>query len=1018
MNNAVVMQNKNRISGNDENEKTGVGPGIRLGIFVSILFLVVFSAIMIVTATKGRNNVLDLAGIRLQHQAQLLAELSNSAIQTADLTLISIGEQKPDDIWSPDIDRSEILHKMQRSILFLDSIENIYLIDPEGRESLNVESGVLQSVSYENSDFFIAHRDNWEEFTSGVVIDPLGRQRIGLTRRITGNNGKFGGVLMGTIDPVFFQSLFFTGQDTEMDMIFLVNVNGLILAAWPYHQVADDADIIGRKITILPALEGFSPDMLKKGGTEVNETASSLIVTYQLRDYSWRILTALHKDKILANWSRNMLWTNALAFLLLAVLVGLVLFTGRLLDRRQEGKTELARSRARLRLIQFIREMTQAAYETEHFHAAVHLCLDRVCHFNSWPGAVCLRRDSGQIIVRHEPDPGGATALPDRDQLTAMADRFHLAEGKWVEASQIQQPSLPNNRPASDQTRLLVTTRMIDANPPMLLFFFADSELDHNQFTQELVSNAAALLTRVFENKKARDELLEAKRLLDESQKMARIGGWEMELDGRRQNWTAETYRIHELDPNLCPDPETGLDCYTAESRERLETAIQKAVQEGQPFELDLELITASDHRRWVRNRGQAHFDQGHVVKLSGTIQDITLAREAEEARSHLEKQLRQAQKMEALGTLSGGVAHDFNNILGAVVGFSELVKMDLPPQHPSHEFMNQVLIGANRAKDLVKQILMFTRKDPQMKKTIHLSGLIEENMKLVRATLPKTVEIKLNLGSTPHPVTVDPTQMTQLIMNLCTNAAQAMPQSRGLLEIAVEAIAIAPWEHDAWEEISPGNYVRMMFRDNGEGIDPSVRSKVFDPFFTTKDVGQGTGMGLAVVHGIVKSHGGFVNIESEPGMGSTFYIHLPLANREKDPEEAAQPGLLPKGRGEHILFVDDEEALVEIGRSLLTRLGYRVTAMTSSLEALNRFRKTPLDFDLIITDQTMPRMTGLDMAREMLRLRPEVPILLCTGFTPGMSAELVRKAGIKSLLMKPLSLKQVADSVHYSLNG
>jgi PAS domain S-box-containing protein len=389
--------------------------------------------------------------------------------------------------------------------------------------------------------------------------------------------------------------------------------------------------------------------------------------------------------------------------------------------------------------------------------------------------------------------------------------------------------------------------------------------------------------------------------------------------------------------------------------------------------------------------------------------EDVTERQRAEEERDLFEERLSHAQRLEALGTLAGGIAHDFNNILGVVMGYTELGLLKLPSDAPVRSYMEQVLQAAERAKNVVQQILAFSRTAEQQRQPIAVVPLLKEVVKLLRATLPSTIEIQEDLDPNCSQVVADPSQLHQVVMNLCTNAYQAMRSSGGCLEVAVHDVQLTlPGERDE------GTYVQLTVRDTGCGMPAEVRKRIFEPYFTTREIGEGTGMGLAVVHGIVTSLGGNVAVESVPGTGSTFRVCLPVRQRVGD-ERASAPAAV-QGTGERVLFVDDEEVLARLGEEMLATLGYRGVATSSSEEALRRFREDPEAFDCVITDQTLPHMTGAELARELLALRPGLPVVLCTGHSELIDEQGARELGIRQFLLKPLDLKQLAAAVAAAL--
>jgi PAS domain S-box-containing protein len=403
--------------------------------------------------------------------------------------------------------------------------------------------------------------------------------------------------------------------------------------------------------------------------------------------------------------------------------------------------------------------------------------------------------------------------------------------------------------------------------------------------------------------------------------------------------------------------------------------------------------------------RAYANKDKdGNIISLVGVHSDIT-------ARKQMEENAKQTQKMEAIGTLAGGIAHDFNNILGGIIGYTELAIDNLAQGNRTQNYLEEILKSAIRAKDLVKQILTFSRKSEEERKPIPLAMIVKEATMLLRSTIPTTIEIRQNIVDTTAMVHADPTQMHQIVMNLCTNAANAMQEGGGLLEISLSSVELTHESVRKYHNVSPGSFLMMKVSDTGTGIDSRIIHRVFEPFFTTKEKGKGTGMGLAVVHGIVKDHGGDIIVESQPGKGTTFTIILPQVLTETSKKEEI-PFDVPTG-SEHILFVDDEEMLTDVGKPILESLGYTVTAVNSSVEALEIFNQSPDVFDMVITDQTMPHLTGYDLAKRILENNPSIPIIIITGYSDTVTAEKVEAAGISALIHKPIRKKEIARTIH-----
>ena len=405
-----------------------------------------------------------------------------------------------------------------------------------------------------------------------------------------------------------------------------------------------------------------------------------------------------------------------------------------------------------------------------------------------------------------------------------------------------------------------------------------------------------------------------------------------------------------------------------------------------------------------VRNKS------GAVINYVSIHRDIT-------RQVKLERDLRQAQKMEAIGTLAGGIAHDFNNILTAIVGYAEIARFTLGQADPVRHNLDQVLDASARATDLVKRILAFSRLTEQKHQPVPILSVVNETIKLLRPSLPATIEIRNEVLLSPEDgvIFADPTEIHQVLMNLCTNAAHAMRANGGVLLISSSRAVVYDSEHSPHSDLEPGSYVCVSVSDTGHGIDPAVMERIFDPYFTTKRIGEGTGLGLSVVQGILKNYGGAITVHGEPGEGAVFEVFF-RSMENHTPIETEAGKALPVGT-ERILFVDDEATLAELGKELLESLGYKVVAKNNSLDALEAFRADPHGFDLVVTDMTMPGLTGEDLAREIIALRPGMPIILCTGYSELINETQAREMGIREFVMKPYMIASFAETIRKSLN-
>jgi CheY-like chemotaxis protein len=389
---------------------------------------------------------------------------------------------------------------------------------------------------------------------------------------------------------------------------------------------------------------------------------------------------------------------------------------------------------------------------------------------------------------------------------------------------------------------------------------------------------------------------------------------------------------------------------------------------------------------------------------------------ESEAKTRESEKQLRQAVKMEAIGTMAGGIAHDFNNLLSVIVGFGELAQADLPDDHPVQYELEQILKAGKRATELTKQILTFSRQEEGEFKPVYLQSLVKEVLKLLRSSLPSTICIKENISADCGTILADATRIHQVLMNLCINAKHAMEEDGGTLSVSLAQIEVTGSSGiPSHPEIEYGMYLDLTVSDTGCGMSALTMAKIFDPFFTTKEKGRGTGLGLAVVYGIVKTHRGIITVSSELGKGATFHVYLPVITKETEPDQKVRE--VVSGGSERILIVDDEEIIVEMLQAMLNRLGYKVTVFTSSIKALNGYEENPEAFDLVITDMTMPKMTGIALARKLLEIKPELPIILCTGYSEIVGKEKARSLGIREFIMKPILRNDLAKAIRKALS-
>lgn len=433
-----------------------------------------------------------------------------------------------------------------------------------------------------------------------------------------------------------------------------------------------------------------------------------------------------------------------------------------------------------------------------------------------------------------------------------------------------------------------------------------------------------------------------------------------------------------------------------------------------QTFEMPFKVSDEKEY--WVEENFIPDIDKkGRVAGFFVLAVDLTEKKHIEEERGKLEKRMLQAQKMESLGTLAGGIAHDFNNILSPLMGFAELLKEDLPDDSPLHEYVEEILKATFRSKELVQQILTFSRQDEKEVVPLKLQPILKEALKFMRSSIPSVIEILSDIDTSCGIVLADPTQIHQIIINLMTNSFHAMETKGGVLKVSLREIEVLRGDQ-GFTKIVPGRYALLKVTDTGTGIPKKIIDKVFDPYFTTKEKNKGTGLGLSLVQSIVKSFNGEIKIYSEFGIGTEMSIYLPIHSQREPGIELSSKKKIRRGT-EKILVVDDEASVLKMEELMLTRLGYTVTPVLGATDALKLVINDPHQFDLVMSDVTMPAMTGLQMAEEIKHLRPDMPIILCSGFSEKLSEEVLKKLDISGFVMKPLIQSDLAQALSNALD-
>jgi len=521
----------------------------------------------------------------------------------------------------------------------------------------------------------------------------------------------------------------------------------------------------------------------------------------------------------------------------------------------------------------------------------------------------------------------------------------------------------------------------------------------------------------ITDRKLAESKLKESEASLRDAQRIANIGSWSIDLSTGTVEMSDEMFNLIGLkDKNEALIVSNHEKFYTPESWQRFNEAVETTRNKGESYEIELKFSDINAKCRDAVARGEAIYGENNkIIGLKGTLQDITGRKQNEKEKKRLEKQLQQSQKMESIGNLAGGIAHDFNNLLFPIIGMSEMLLEDLPEDSLEYENAQEIFTAGRRAGDLVQQILAFSRQSEHKMTPVRVQNVLKEVLKLSRSTIPTNIEIQQNIQQNCGLVMADSTQIHQISMNLITNAFHAVEDKNGFINIELKEITLKDNELPD-SALQPGQYVRLSVSDNGIGMSQNTVHNIFEPYFTTKEKGKGTGLGLAVVFGIVKEYGGDIKVYSEVGKGTTFNIYLPLMEKSSDRIVIDKVSETAVGT-ENILLVDDEVSVAKLESKMLSRLGYLVTVETKSIDALKAFRSNPDFYDLVISDMTMPDMTGDQLAKEILSTKPDIPIIICTGFSERINKKQAETIGVKGFLMKPVVKSEMAQMVRKVLD-
>lgn len=585
------------------------------------------------------------------------------------------------------------------------------------------------------------------------------------------------------------------------------------------------------------------------------------------------------------------------------------------------------------------------------------------------------------------------TARRISSPVVEMADTAdNIAEGNYALRIQFRQGPLEMQHLSNSFNAM--TDRLTNANEMLQSL--------NNELEQRVIERTKSLMEHT-------SRLQETQEMLWESQQMAHIGSYEWDILKNRFVISDEFYLIFQLKQKSRPPMLLGrlARMVHPQDRDQFEQARRNLQHNYIPPSLQFRICLPSGEIRHILSHGKTVFNPMDLpVKLLGTVQDVTALIESQEERNQLEKQLRQVQKMEAVGTLAGGIAHDFNNILQVIFMAVGLLETRIANDSSESKMLQTIMESGNRGKELVAQILTFSRKSDEAHEAVTLIPIIKETLKMMRSTLPSSITIHHHLVNTPHKVMANPTQLHQVLVNLCVNAGYAMSGKNGQLNVELQETLVNESMAKV-HKIKPGAYLLLTVQDNGQGMEPEVLERIFEPFFTTKPVGHGTGLGLSVVHGIVRDHQGIILVESTKGIGSLFSVYLPVTQAAASSLKTTVRTNL-QGQGESILLVDDETITIQLVQEMLENLNYRVVSTHNPLKALELFKTATKPFDLLLTDQTMPAMTGIELAERLLELQPKLKVVLMTGYSELATPERLNNTGIHRFILKPYTKQEL----------
>jgi PAS domain S-box-containing protein len=947
-------------------------------LWVGGLFIAVFSALAAWDIVRGYHAAVSEAGRRLESQARVIAEQAGRSVQAVDVVLRGLVEQFDAGVLAS-LGPAPLRAYLQEQSAGLVQIDGLVVLEADGtvRASSHLSPVAEERLNLPGLAAFQSLRSarGGALLLGGAMRSEVdGKWVFPLARRLQSEPGRFAGAVAARGRIEYFQDFY---RDLHLDRgttVTLMQEDGRLLARFPPRDTAPGRHL-PRFGDLRAAYDAGRPEPMR--AVSPVDGVERFGAIHAVPGYPLAVVVAQDVPVVLAPWRAQALGSavrtlalGGLAALLLAVVRQQIL-------RLQAARESLDVSRERFELA--VAGSSDGILDWDIVNDRMFTSERAMRIAGVAPGPTVRTRAEWVAMLRIHPDDHAAFEREWQRHLDGLTD---VRDGEH----RVQHP---------DGVYRWVRVRgtcVRDAQGRPVRFAGSVSDIDAQKRAEQALrqSEERFQLAVAGANQGLWDWDLATDTVFLSPRAQAMVGLVPGEPQRPRREWIARIERH--------PDDAAAL-------RNAISAHLRGATEY---YRIELRLRHPTGWR-WYRERGVALRDESaRPFRMAGSIEDITDAKNADAERARLETQLRQAQKLEAIGTLAGGIAHDFNNILAAILGYGELAQKDAADGTRLKRHIDAALAAGLRAKSLVERILAFSRGGVGERAPVHVQAVVAEALDGVAASLPPGIRLQRHLDAGRAGVLGDPTQVHQVVMNLCANAIQAMKVG-GTLAVALEVRRMEA-SVVATSSLAAGDYLCLQVTDTGTGIPPQVRERMFDPFFTTREVGVGTGLGLSLVHGIVTDLGGGIDIESCPGAGSRFTVYLPwtCSAAASVVVEAHVPG----GAGETILLVDDEEALVRLGEEMIAELGYEPVGFTSSVAALDTFRAEPSRFHAVLSDEAMPELTGSELAREMLRIRPDIPVVLMSGYIAGGLASRARSAGVRDVLAKPLVARDIARSL------